>query len=88
MKGGLVIRPLEPLHLGLKNLGGVEEFSTDESITLPLSSTVLGALGNALGIRLNVDCSKYIMNGEYDFEDFKQLIKNIYNKDLKPGGNP
>lgn len=79
----LVIKPLEPLHLGLRNLGGVEEFSIDESSPLPLPSTILGALGNMAGASLKVNCSSYGSNGVYDFSDFRQLTMELFNHDLK-----
>jgi len=78
----LVIKPLESLHLGLRNLGGVEEFSIDESSPLPLPSTVLGALGNAAGVSLKINCDEYRNHGVYDFDDFRQLITELFSANL------
>ncbi|MGC8597181.1 MAG: hypothetical protein ACP5NY_04595 [Thermocladium sp.] len=81
----LSIKPLEPLHLGLRNIGNAEEFSIDETAATPLPSTILGMLGNAMDIMLNIDCRKYKENGLYDFEDIKLLIQETINcsPDLK-----
>ncbi len=72
------VRPLEPLHLGVRNLGTAEEFFTDESTAVPPPSTILGALGNAMGILLSIDCGK-VKGGVYDFDDLKQLAHKLLN---------
>jgi CRISPR-associated protein Cmr3 len=72
------IRPVESLHLGMRNLGGVEVFSIDEVVNTPLPSTVLGAVGSLLGITINKGGS----HSNYDLHDIKQLIKEIANAEL------
>ena len=46
----LRIRPLEPLHIGLRPVQGGETFGSDAVSPIPLPSTVIGLLGAHMGI--------------------------------------
>jgi len=48
------IIPLEPLHIGVKQVSGYEDIGADRVLHLPPPSTVLGALASLLG-RTDVD---------------------------------
>ncbi|GGP20800.1 hypothetical protein GCM10007981_10340 [Thermocladium modestius] len=73
----LLVSPLEPLHLGLGDLGGPESFSVDSVTRVPPPTTILGALGNYLNVRLTNVCNGLI-NGSYSFEDLIQLVSEIF----------
>lgn len=49
----LEIEPLEPLVLSKTKIGGAEVFSYISSLSIPLQTTIIGALGATLGIRLD-----------------------------------
>ena len=72
------LRPLEPLHLGVRNLGGIEGFSIDEVVHTPLPSTVLGAVGSLLGIKIDCRCG----SEKYDLCDFRELINQLAGTEL------
>ena len=72
------LRPLEPLHLGVRNLGGIEGFSIDEVVYTPLPSTVLGAIGSLLGINIDCRCG----SEKYDLCDLRELIKQLTGTEL------
>jgi CRISPR-associated protein Cmr3 len=67
------LRPLEPLHLGVRNLGGIEGFSIDEVVHTPLPSTVLGVIGSILGIKIDCRCG----SEKYDLCDPRELISQL-----------
>jgi CRISPR-associated Cas5-like protein len=51
----LSVKPLGPLHLSLRQIPSpaMRAFYEQETIPVPLPSTIMGALGSALGIRLS-----------------------------------
>jgi hypothetical protein len=51
----LSVKPLGPLHLSLRQIPSpaMRAFYEQETISVPLPSTIMGALGSALGIRLS-----------------------------------
>ena len=67
------LRPLEPLHLGVRNMGGIEGFSIDEVVHTPLPSTVLGVIGSILGIKIDCRCG----SEKYDLCDPRELISQL-----------
>jgi len=78
MSAVIRLRPLEPLHLGVRNLGGIEGFSIDEVVYTPLPSTVLGAIGSLLGINIDCRCG----SEKYDLCDLRELIKQLTGTEL------
>ena len=72
------VRPLGQLHMGLRNLSGVDAFAIDKASTAPLPSTVLGAVGYMLGVVVNTSTSHV----NYDFDDLRQLARGIAGVDL------
>jgi CRISPR-associated protein Cmr3 len=78
MSAVIKLRPLEPLHLGVRNLGGIEGFSIDEVVYTPLPSTVLGAIGSLLGIKIDCRCG----SEKYDLCDLRELIKQLTGTEL------
>ena len=62
---------IEALRFAAGHTGGVEVYSKELVYALPLPSTVLGALGAALGVQLDKSvCEK-------PFEDFKSLAEKL-----------
>jgi CRISPR-associated protein Cmr3 len=78
MSAVIRLRPLEPLHLGVRNLGGIEGFSIDEVVYTPLPSTILGAIGSLLGIKIDCRCG----SEKYDLCDLRELIKQLTGTEL------
>lgn len=78
----VVVKPLGPLHLGMRSLGPAEEFSVDRATELPLPSTVLGALGNSAQISISVDCDT--LRRQYDFSDLRILAQQLFGLDFDP----
>ena len=72
------LRPLEPLHLGVRNMGGIEGFSIDEVVHTPLPSTVLGVIGSILGIKIDCRCG----SEKYDLCDLRELINQLMGTEL------
>jgi len=78
MSAVIKLRPLEPLHLGVRNLGGIEGFSIDEVVHAPLPSTVLGVIGSLLGINIDCKCG----SEKYDLCDLRELINQLTGTEL------